>query len=191
VGTAVIVAIVLVALLGVLAVGFVLYSRQRQQRKARLRENFGPEYERTVEETGGSREAEKELQARQRRIEKLHIVELSPDQQRDFAGRWRVAQAHFVDDPSGAISEADELVIAVMSARGYPLSDFDQRAADVSVEHPEVVQNYRAAHTLAEGNTKDGPSTEDLRQAMVYYRSLFDELLGASASGQQRNGGSR
>jgi hypothetical protein len=187
VSTGVIVAIVLVALLGLAAVGFVLYSRQ--QRKARLRETFGPEYQRTVEETGGTGQAEKELEARERRIEKLHILELSPDQQRGFADRWRLAQAHFVDDPSGAISEADELVMAVMNARGYPLSDFDQRAADVSVEHPEVVQNYRAAHTIAEKNTKDGSSTEDLRQAMVYYRSLFDELLGASVSAQQSNGG--
>jgi hypothetical protein len=189
VSTGEIVAIVLVALLGLAAVGFVLYSRQ--QRKARLQENFGPEYQRTVEETGGTGQAEKELEARERRVEKLHILELSPDQQRGFADRWRIAQAHFVDDPSGAISEADELVMAVMNARGYPLSDFDQRAADVSVEHPEVVQNYRAAHTIAEKNTKNGSSTEDLRQAMVYYRSLFDELLGASASAQQSNGGSR
>jgi hypothetical protein len=189
VSTGEVVAIVLVALLGLAAVGFVLYSRQ--QRKARLRENFGPEYQRTVEETGGTRQAEKELEARERRIGKLHILELSPDQQRGFADQWRVAQANFVDDPSGAISEADELVIAVMNARGYPLSDFDQRAADVSVEHPEVVQNYRAAHRIAEKNSKDGSSTEDLRQAMVYYRSLFDELLGASVSEAQSNGGPR
>jgi hypothetical protein len=187
--TGVIVAIVLLALLALAAVGFVLYSRQ--QRKARLRENFGPEYERTVQESGGTGQAEKELEAREKRIEKLHIEELSPDQQHDFADRWRAAQAHFVDDPSGAISEADELVMAVMDARGYPLSDFEQRAADVSVEHPEVVQNYRAAHAIAEKNTKAGASTEELRQAMVYYRSLFDELLGASASAQQSNGGTR
>jgi hypothetical protein len=184
--TGVIVAIALAVLLGLAAVVF-LYSRQR--RKARLRENFGPEYQRTVQETGGTGQAEKELEAREKRIEKLHIKELSPEQQRRFADQWRVAQAHFVDDPSGAISEADELVMAVMDARGYPLSDFEQRAADVSVEHPGVVQNYRAGHTIAEKNKKDGSSTEELRQAVVYYRSLFDELLGASASAKHSDGG--
>jgi len=173
--------IVVVAIVGVIA--YWLYS---QQHKKDLRQSFGPEYDQAVRQAGSESQAEKELDARRKRIEKLHIKDLSPDQQQRFAEEWRLTQGHFVDDPTKAIGEADGLVIMVMEARGYPVSDFDQQAADISVEHPVVVESYRSAHTIAEKNNKDGASTEELRQAMVHYRTLFDELLGAPRETRMR-----
>jgi len=133
-------------------------------------------------------EGEKQLVEREKRVELLELKDLEPRQAQRFGDVWRSAQGRFVDDPGGAIEEADGLVQEVMAARGYPITNFEQQAADISVDHPEVLSNYRAAHTIAEKNKKDGSSTEDLRQAMVHYRSLFDELLGVSASPQQSNG---
>jgi hypothetical protein len=130
-----------------------------------------------VTEHGDQRGAQAELEARQKRVEQLDIRSLSPSDRARFADAWRATQAHFVDDPSAAIGEADRLVTDVMKARGYPIGDFEQRAADVSVDHPRVVENYRAARDTALRNERGQASTEDLRQAMVHYRALFEDLL--------------
>jgi FtsZ-interacting cell division protein ZipA len=170
----VILAIVLIAVI----VAALLYSRQR--RSQQLQEGFGPEYERTVEERGGDRrEAEAELRERRDRRDQFEIRELEPAARDRYADRWRDAQRRFVDEPAPAVGEADALVIEVMRDRGYPVADeFDQRAADVSVDHPEVVEHYRAAHDISGRATAGEANTEDLRQAMVHFRALFVELLG-------------
>jgi len=120
-----------------------------------------------------------------RRRQQLTLRELSAEERRDFAAKWRATQARFVDDPKAAIDDADVLVTELMQAIGYPMSDFERRAEDISVNHPEVVPNYRAAHAMAERNKQGETSTEEMRQALVHYRSLFDELLGASAVQQE------
>lgn len=153
---------------------------QRRQESGRLREHFGTEYDRTVVQSKNRREAEKELEGRQKRIERLHIRELTAVERDNFAEAWRVTQARFVDDPTVAIEDADNLVQRVMDLRGYPITNFEQQAADVSVEHPDVVLNYRQAHAIAEASERRQATTEDLRQAMVNYRALFSELLGAA-----------
>jgi len=168
-------AIIAVAI--VLIVAGVVWSAWSKRRSGMLRERFGPEYDRTVNQLGDRRRAESELDARRKRREQLDIRPLSAASRERYARQWRDAQARFVDDPAMAIKEADTLVIAVMRERGYPMENFDQRAADVSVDHPGVVQNYRAAHGISMANDQGRASTEDLRQAMVHYRSLFDELL--------------
>ena len=169
-----IVIIVVVALV-VVAVGVWTYMQKR--RTEQVRERFGPEYDRAVTEHGDQRGAQAELEARQKRVEQLDIRPLSPSDRARFAAAWRATQAHFVDDPSAAIGEADRLVTDVMKARGYPIGDFEQRAADVSVDHPRLVENYRAARDTALRNERGQASTEDLRQAMVHYRALFEDLL--------------
>jgi len=170
--TLIIVAVVIIAIL-VAAVWW--YSMR--QRSAKLQERFGPEYERTVAERGDTRKAEDELTDRQKRVSKLEIKPLAADERRRFNDEWRAVQARFVDDPSAAVRDADTLVGRVMEARGYPVGDFEQRAADVSVDHPMVLEHYRAAHAVALRHAQGQASTEDLRQAMVNYRALFDELL--------------
>jgi FtsZ-interacting cell division protein ZipA len=170
--TLIIVAVVIIAIL-VAAVWW--YSMR--QRSAKLQEKFGPEYERTVAEKGDTRKAEDELTDRQKRVSKLEIKPLAADERRRFNDEWRAVQARFVDDPSAAVRDADTLVGRVMEARGYPVGDFEQRAADVSVDHPTVLEHYRAAHAVALRHAQGQASTEDLRQAMVNYRALFTELL--------------
>jgi hypothetical protein len=169
---------IIVALFAVVAitgvVGFLLMRRRRSQV---LRKRFGPEYERVVKTEGNVRRGEDILSFRAKRRERLAIAPLSAPSRSDFAGRWTILQSQFVDDPKGAVSLADELLNQVMLARGYPVSDFDQRAADISVDHPIVVDNYRAAHEIALRHSRGEASTEDLRKAMVHYRSLFDQLL--------------
>ena len=169
----VVVAVVVVAALWLFA---------RKQRTDRLQNRFGPEYERAVDEAGGQRQAETELVDRERRRDRLDIRPLADESQRRYGERWRAVQADFVDRPGEAVGDADRLVAEVMRERGYPMEDFEQRAADVSVDHPLVVENYRAAHMIVERHDRGDAGTEDLRQAMVHYRSLFDELLGRSAS---------
>src|SRR3954468_755415 len=171
----VIVAIIVIAVV----VAALLYSRQR--RSQQLQEGFGPEYDRTLEERGGDRrEAEAELHERREGRERCGPREPDPAARDRYAERWRAAQRRFVDEPAPAVGEADALVIEVMRDRGYPVADeFDQRAADVSVDHPEVVEHYRAAHDISGHATAGEASTEDLRQAMVHFRALFVELLGA------------
>jgi hypothetical protein len=167
---------ILVVLGIVVVIGVVGWSLMRQRRSARLRSTFGPEYERTVD-TAGRQKGESELLDREKRRQHLVIVALSPADRQRYAEAWRDTQARFVDSPHQAIREADHLVTQVMRDRGYPMEDFEQKAADVSVDHPNVVENYRSAHDISVENEKGKASTESLRQAMVHYRGLFMELL--------------
>lgn len=170
----VILLVVVAAIILIAAVAF-LFSRKR--RSQRLRERFGPEYDRVVQKEGELRRAEGVLEMRAKRREKLEIRPLPQVVSSDFAERWRTVQSQFVDDPRNSVSRADQLVNELMQARGYPMADFEQRAADLSVDYPIVVENYRSAHDIALRHSRGEASTEDLRKAMVHYRSLFDELL--------------
>jgi hypothetical protein len=165
----------------VLFVVLAVATAMRRRRSRALAEKFGPEYDRTVEAAGRAK-AEAELAARTKRVEKLQIRPLAAAERERYAELWRVAQQHFVDNPHKAVAEADQLVTEVMRVRGYPMSDFEQRAADISVDHPHLVTNYRAAHAIAERSTGPQAGTEDLRQAMVHYRALFEDLLGAAVT---------
>jgi hypothetical protein len=154
-----------------------LWLSNRKRRTRRLRTQFGgAEYTRAVKEGGGQRQAEAALDKRAERVEGLHIRPLAPDRAR-FVESWSRVQARFVDSPGGAVTDADQLLGDVMSTRGYPVGDFEQRAADISVDHPSVLANYRAAHQSALRQTEGQASTEDLRQAMIHYRTLFEELV--------------
>jgi hypothetical protein len=183
-----IVLILIVAL--VIAVGVAIWMYTQKRKTEALRGRFGPEYERAVHETGDRGTAEKTLEERKERVERLNIRPLEPGERETFAEGWRSAQAQFVDDPKGAIGEADRLVAEVMQARGYPVGEFEQRAADISVDHPQVVEHYRAAHAIAQRSGQDQAETEDLRQAMVHYRALFQDLLetGATTQTEARRG---
>ena len=172
--------LVILAVLVVLAV--VVAQRRRTQG---LQERFGPEYQRTVARSGDQRAAESELSTRERRRRELDVVELDPAVRGRYLQAWRVTQGKFVDDPAGATREADALVAKVMRDRGYPVDDFDQRAADVSVDHPLVAENYRAAHAVSLANEQGLATTDDLRQAFVHYRSLFAELLDSGEDGHK------
>jgi hypothetical protein len=165
---------VLIALMLIGAVVWITMSRMRSQR---LRQRFGSEYDRTIRDEGSVRKAEAELAARARRVAGLHIRPLTQTDADRFSNDWRAVQARFVDDPRGAVTEADRLVGEVMAARGYPVGEFEQRVADVSVDHPDVVINYRAAREIAVQHSAGKADTEDLRQAMVHYRALFRDLL--------------
>ena len=176
--------VVIVVLLAV--VGWLLYERRRS---TELRSTFGPEYERTVKDAGDRRAAETELRARQERVQALEIRPLPAADRDRYAMEWRDVQALFVDEPGAAIDDADELIGRVMQDRGYPVSDFDQRVADVSVDHPTVVEHYRAAHAIAERRDGVDTDTEDLRQAMVHYRALFEDLLGGDGPGRSTTDG--
>lgn len=175
------IAILLVALIiVVIAIGVILYLQRRHSDA--IRQKFGPEYQRTVNQLGNERKAEAELSAREERVSKLEIHTLTPEEQARFVDSWKRAQARFVDEPSQAAADADILVQDVMKARGYPVGDFDQRAADISVDHPEMVTNYRAARDIAVKNNAGKATTEDIRQAMVHYRSLFEGLLQSNGT---------
>jgi hypothetical protein len=177
--------IIILLLVLIVAVALVAWTVTRKKRTEDLRGRFGPEYGRAVEDRGDRRAAEKELKARADRRSKLDIRPLAPEARDRYAGQWKDVQTRFVDDPSGAVTQADGLVIAVMTDRGYPMDDFEQRAADVSVDHPRVVESYRAAHSISQANSQGRAGTEDLRQAFVHYRTLFDELL-ESGDGTER-----
>lgn len=168
------IAVIVVAALVVVSVAWIVIQRQRTQR---LTEQYGPEYQRTVESAGDRRQGERELESRRERVKGFELRQLSTDERDRYLAGWKESQADFVDDPPGAISKADQLVQEVMRARGYPMADFEQQAADISVDHPHVVDEYRAAHNIAERHAASGVETEDLRQAMVHYRALFDDLL--------------
>ena len=170
--------IVLAAVVIVIAAVLVwLFVRNRRRTTAGLRQKFGSEYDRAVLAHGSERKAESKLEDREKRVEKLQIRDLNPTEHERYSKRWASIQSGFVDSPKGAVTEADDLVSSVMEARGYPISDFDQRAADISVDHPRVVENYRSAHGIALRVGKDQATTEDLRTAMIHYRSLFEELV--------------
>jgi hypothetical protein len=168
--------IVAIVVLAALAAGVAWWASQRR-RTDRLRTKFGLEYERTVDAADGRRRGEAELEAREERVGSFDIRPLSGGNRARFGERWRVVQALFVDDPSMAVQQADNLIGEVMRARGYPIGDFEQRAADVSVDHPQVVDHYRTAHRIAERRIAGQVDTEQLRQAFVHYRALFAELL--------------
>jgi hypothetical protein len=175
----IIIAVIVIALLVIAGVA-VMTSRSR--RRERLRKDFGPEYEHQLSAAGGDHgKAESALLKREKRVEKFDIRPLPRDQREHFMDDWQEVQAKFVDDPQKSIALADALVAEVMKARGYPVEDFEQRAADLSVEHPEVVQNYRAAHQIAQRHAQGEAGTEDLRNAFVGYRALFEQLLRADA----------
>lgn len=169
----------IVAALVVVALAFFAARRSAKKRSLALRDHFGPEYDHLVAEHGDKERAERELIARKKRRQQLDIRLLSREQCERFSSAWATVQQRFVDDPSGAVFEADGLVKDVMKARGYPVGDFEQRVADLSVEHANVIDHYRAARTLAQANASGDASTEDLRQAMVHYRALFNDLLQA------------
>lgn len=168
---------VVIAIVALVVIGVLVWFAMNKQRSGQLREVFGPEYDRTVEESEDRKAAESELLERRKRVEEFDIRPLDPAERTRFASRWIAVQSRFVDDPKSALGEADELVTEVMSERGYPMNDFDQRAADVSVDHPRVVEDYRAAHGISERVGSNDATTEDMRQALVHYRSLFSELL--------------
>jgi FtsZ-interacting cell division protein ZipA len=174
--TIIVLAVVIVAL--VLAAWVIKQRRQSQQ----LHETFGPEYDRAVSQYHSQNRAEADLMERQKRVEAMTIRPLTPEERARFTESWRATQARFVDEPGEATAEADRLVADVMGARGYPVHDFEQRASDISVDHPDVVENYRAAHASSLASERGEASTEDLRTAMIHYRALFDELLETGAS---------
>jgi len=173
--------IVVVAVVAVLAIGAMMYwaaqQKRERERSRELRRSFGPEYERAVRDSGSRKQAESELALRRQRVEALNIKPLSREDCDRFSESWMSTQAQFVDDPAGAVRDADRLVTEVMQTRGYPVGEFEQRAADISVDHADVVENYRRAHTIAQAQERGEASTEDLRQAMVCYRELFNDLL--------------
>ena len=170
----------------VVAGGVVVWLLQRR-RTTELRSRFGEaEYERALNSGGDRRHAEAQLENRKKRVESFHLRELSYSDRARFVSAWTEVQAHFVDTPAGAVTDADRLVGDLMSVRGYPVTDFEQRAADISVDHPIVTQNYRAAHEIAIRHMSGQATTEDLRRAMIHYRALFDDLLGESKPAEDR-----
>jgi len=170
---------IIVLAVAVVAIACAAYFFLQTRRTQNLHGRFGPEYERTVAEIGNRRKAESELESRAKRVEHYPIRELSPAEQQRFAEAWRACQTRFVDQPGDAVKEAHALVNEVMRDRGYPVSsEFERNAADLSVEHPRVVENYRVACDIAARQDRGQVSTEDLRKAMVHYRALFEELLG-------------
>src|SRR5271157_6446447 len=163
-----------------------LYARKHRSATATLRKKYGPEYDRAVREHGSERKAQAKLEDREKRVEKLNLRDLDPIEHDRFLKRWESVQSRFVDSPKGAVAEADDLVSSLMKTRGYPVSDFDQRAADISVDHPRVVENYRSAHEIALRVGKNEATTEDLRTAMIHYRSLFEELVQVPATVERK-----
>jgi hypothetical protein len=161
----------------IVVVAVVAFVALRRRRTAQLQERFGPEYDRALEERGGRREAEAELGSRLERRQKLEIRPLAADARERHQASWTRVQSEFVDDPAGAVGRADQLVGSVMSERGYPMDDFEQRVDDISVDHPQVVERYRSAHGIARKNEQGQATTEDLRQAFKHYRALFEDLL--------------
>jgi hypothetical protein len=171
------IAIAIVIIVLALAVLLAMVARD-QLRRRRLRDRFGPEYERAVEHADSRRDAEHELAQRQRRHQELPLRRLPVDVRDRYADEWLEVQELFVDDPVHAIGEADRLVVAVMADRGYPTEDYDQQLADLSVQHAGTLQDYRTAHEIGERAAAGTATTEDLRQAVVRYRALFEGLLG-------------
>ena len=170
--------IIIIVVLVVVIIGVILglvFSRRR--RSDQLQEKFGPEYDRAVQTMGGEKKAQTELNERQKHVGTLDIRPLSVSEHDRYLAEWTAVQSKFVDEPGQAIVDADRLIMEVMQIRGYPISDFEQRAADISVKYPALVSNYRGAREIANKNKLGQANTEELRQAMIYYRSLFEELL--------------
>jgi hypothetical protein len=170
-------ALIILAVVAVVAViAFVLLSRTRRTQK--LKSRFGPEYGRAVEEAGNRGRAEAKLEKLEKRVQGFKLSPLSPSARAEFVAEWQKVQGRFVDDPRGALTQADQLIQKMMAVEGYPVADFEQRAADISVDHPVVVEHYRAGHEIALHHSEGRASTEDMRQAMIHYRALFNDLSG-------------
>jgi len=176
-----------IAVVAAIIIVGVVWSAVRTRRTRSLKDRFGPEYDRELEKAGGRREAERELAEREKRHDELELRPLSNDARERYVEEWQETQARFVDDPAGAVSEADDLVQRVMRDRGYPVDDFEQRAADISVEHPELVERYRTANGIARASERGEASTEDLRHSVRHYRALFVELLEVGDDDQDEN----
>jgi hypothetical protein len=174
----IIIAVVAVAVIGIALAAWYWNQRRRSEE---LQERFGPEYDQALHRSGDRGRAEKELESRQKRVEKLNIRPLSDPDRTRFEEAWNSTQARFVDDPSGALLEADRLVTEVMHTRGYPMGEFEQRAADISVDHPQMVEQFRAAHAIAGKADRGEASTDDMRQGLLHYRALFEDLLKSPA----------
>jgi uncharacterized protein YneF (UPF0154 family) len=182
--TSIIIIVVLVVVIIGIILGLVFARRKRSEQ---LHEKFGPEYDRTVQSMGDEKKAQTELNERQKHVEALDIRPLSVSERERYLADWTAVQSKFVDEPGQAIVDADRLIMEVMQLRGYPISDFEQRAADISVKYPALVSNYRGAREIADKNKQQQANTEELRQAMIYYRSLFEELLKTeSAIGEEK-----
>lgn len=170
--------IIIAVVLGLMIIGAILWPIfTRRKRTERLHDHFGPEYDHTVQTLGDEKKAQTELEERQKHVKALDIHPLSVEDHDRYVAEWTAVQSKFVDEPGQAIIDADHLIVEVMQTRAYPVSDFEQRAADVSVSYPALVSNYRAARAIALKNEQHQADTEELRQAMIYYRSLFEELL--------------
>ncbi len=180
-------AYIVIAVVVVIAIIIAVIAATNRRRTASLHRTFGPEYERTVETTGDRGLAEKDLAGRVARRGQLNIIPLSDAARQQYAAEWQQIQSDFVDAPAQSVQAADVLVARVMSDRGYPMTEFDQRASDISVDHPGVVENYRLAHATCLGTAQGSTTTEDLRRAMTQYRALFNELLGTSDSGRAQD----
>jgi len=174
--------IVIVAVAAIVVLG-VIWGAMRAKRSRALQGTFGREYDRTVENAGDRRAAERELRERQKQHDELDIRPLTPESRDRYVRRWQSTQTRFVDDPKGAVAEADTLVQEVMQERGYPTKDFERRVADISVEHPDLVEKYRTAHGIAQASERGDASTEDLRQSVRHYRALFSQLLETDENG--------
>lgn len=170
---------ILIAAIALVVLALVAFVVVRQRKRAQLKDRFGPEYDRTIDRSGDRKAAEGELKARAQRRAQLDIRPLRVEARDRYAAEWKAVQARFVDEPDTAVVEADTLVARVMRDRGYPVDDFEAQADLVSVDHPDLVENYRAAHDVHERNRKQLATTDDLRNALLRYRSLFDELLVA------------
>lgn len=173
---------ILIAVLAVIALAAIVVAARataEHRRTTRLKEHYGPEYHRAVGQTGDPKAAENELLAREHNRKQLEIVALPADAQAQFGGHWKAVQRGFIDNPAAAVADADRLVTLVMRERGYPVDEFDQRAADISVDHPDVVENYRSAHAIHLAQERGDVGTEQQREAFVHYRALFTKLLGA------------
>jgi len=179
-----VIVLILIAIIVVAAAAWFFYRKRTSEQ---LKNRFGPEYDRTVERASSREDAERELREREARVTRFKIVALRHEEARGYQTKWQAVQAQFVDEPKVAVSEANHLIQEVMGKRGYPVSEFEQSAADLSVQYPRVVENYRVACEIAERNKRGDADTEDLRRALVCYRSLFEELLeikGGNAAGR-------
>jgi hypothetical protein len=169
--------LIIVAVVFLIIGGVLVMAVTRLQRSRRLKEKFGPEYERVMDRAGDKRRAEQELEARMAHVQNLNIRALSAEEVNRFSMEWQQTQTEFVDRPLGAVQKADRLIREVMSTRGYPMEDFEQRAADISVDYPELVSNYRELNAIASKGEREKVSTEEMRQAMVAGRELFERLV--------------
>ena len=177
--------LIIVAIVAVLLIATGAYLVYQKKQSQRLKQRFGPEYGAVVEELGSGAKAEAELKKREKRVERLAIVPLAPAEATRFTQAWISLQGSFIDDPKGVLVQADQLVRELLLKRGYPMADFERRAADISVDHPAVVSNYRAAQLIVARDQRGEADTEELRKAVVHFRALFDELLGVTTATDQ------